>query len=905
MSTVEFLEKFTRVNVGIRTTGEVITGGQILQILQSQHYHRVYKNDKVYQSSIQETLFEHLINCAEECVRNSEDIQKLNELFLNPTQINPWFFYLVGFFHDIGKPGAGVIYHKQYTMKHHNIIGGALIEQFNHPEFLTEFNITENDLGVISRIADLHTLYPCTSAYPIKNFHPDSICMRLLRMQTPGVRIGLHALKMSTILQHNKHVVEIDHMSKFARDNYLKHGQIIFIYDQNNMALLIKQTLIDMGVCQNDILIHSKIDKSDVVEACVRGQIQIFDNVGSLKTLPKATIHAMRYGVFTGNQYFSNMNPLGEYEEPYMEVFSCRNPEFINEHRTRPILSISKSNNHVKDNEMYYFISLIAECYINYHKHIPKLPDVRRDIPLHTLLQELYTAGGIKYIKRFGKVYDYFIIVNTFDNYIEIGNVKYRDSNRIWKYRWAREARGRSYIVRGDIVYEFKTSLMHGIELLTKEHIKHEITETENITPKTDFYTLDVYQSRAMQKLMSEQDQEINVIISEKVDGALCNIVFIPNTSPIYDCAYDLSKKEGRWTILTENGIFHITTSGCNYVSPQFKDYIITAMAGELNVDLVDDIEENWRNIQPKLKEYLQQFNCLEHLTLSFELICKDRTTYKGYVRTELSSRQDFSCMYYLGYHIRNKYIPYFQDNVPVRMPRYRKMTHTKEVFKFMEDLNNVSLARMSEDEFSLTWFDRKGNFHPEGVVYLTMDEDEQPVYSKLKSYTYYKTHKPQNYSFKDILNLQSCEKYYPVIGMVKQFCQSLEAPTIVFVNFLRELLQSVNVDSPQYKFHNPRGQKRIDKYIETQVDRKTIFKMFVNTLCPEFVTLIIDKFIEIYKISGEVDPDLIKGYCIQLTAYIELWSDNYIAKLKKLISEYHRTFDPIYKIFVISIMNK
>ena len=146
----------------------------IFDKIRSKHWH---KTDICICSSHTESLYEHLIKCAEICYEKA---------FNNGITGIPLIkICLAGLLHDIGKistqkEGVSKNGFKFVSFKGHGIVGGASIVRYWDESITTVFGLTEQDWGDISTCADYHmcTYFPQQTTIIHKFFtgiFPDNI----------------------------------------------------------------------------------------------------------------------------------------------------------------------------------------------------------------------------------------------------------------------------------------------------------------------------------------------------------------------------------------------------------------------------------------------------------------------------------------------------------------------------------------------------------------------------------------------------------------------------------------------------------------------------------------------------------------------------------------------------------
>jgi hypothetical protein len=189
---------------------------------------------------------------------------------------------------------------------------------------------------------------------------------------------------------------------------------------------------------------------------------------------------------------------------------------------------------------------------------------------------------------------------------------------------------------------------------------------------------------------------------------------------------------------------------------------------------------------------------------LCFEGYCQSRKTSKGDLHTELAVSYEENGLQLLGMMFRNRYLPHFiLPRAVFIQPPYKKISSTAEVFRLMQELDDVVLGKLSMEDFMKDFSEVQDEFtnqllHPEGFVLLTpiyrltatttqeegssvartsfeshLDEQGRVIfdYAKIKTQTYYQCHKIHQENIRSLMTLPtSVHKYYPVLKALHGF---------------------------------------------------------------------------------------------------------------------------------------
>lgn len=154
------------------------------------------------------------------------------------------------------------------------------------------------------------------------------------------------------------------------------------------------------------------------------------------------------------------------------------------------------------------------------------------------LISYLYSLNGHQSVKDFFEEKAYICSCPSLMKKIEFEEkcfyIKYMEHCRIFNYKFYRQDRGSIFIKlsSGKIVC-IKNLLQREIEYLTGVHIKHNITENENIKINKDLSYLDEHQQNILKTFIARTP--IDGYLSFKNDGSLSGINFYPKNSEIYN----------------------------------------------------------------------------------------------------------------------------------------------------------------------------------------------------------------------------------------------------------------------------------------------------------------------------------------------------------------------------------
>lgn len=255
-----------------------------------------------------------------------------------------------------------------------------------------------------------------------------------------------------------------------------------------------------------------------------------------------------------------------------------------------------------------------------------------------------------------------------------------------------------------------------------------------------------------------------------------------------------------------------IFSSNNTYLYPEcMYDYLVTALCGQIytNDELVD-IAKTKKPIDlldvclPVFFDQLQMIynvhsiNKKRSLAVSFEAICKNRTTAWKTKHSELTISYPISNLYYLGITINFKdgigqFIPHFHLGCDIfEAPLYWKINHTNQIDSMIEDLESIFTDKMTESDF-LNKYPAENmtnsllvnhNFLDyEGFVFFVDTSNLKHLnptkimdYSKIKTPTYYMCHKIKEHNIEKIGSMPiSTHNKLPAVAEIYYFYNDLD----------------------------------------------------------------------------------------------------------------------------------
>lgn len=449
--------------------------------------------------------------------------------------------------------------------------------------------------------------------------------------------------------------------------------------------------------------------------------------------------------------------------------------------------------------------------------------------------------------------------------------IKYLEHNKLWKAKWARQCRGIILFLNDDnIIIPIKYHLQRGAEVLTQNHIKSGISDTNDMTHDDKINNIfDNDQCNVMKKLSSGGN--INGVLSFKSDGSLFGLSyyfgecvklvddFIESSDDFSKSIYSLGLNSGNRCVGSSQTTFSM--------GHDMQPYNVTAILGEVYGDekIKEIIQENisysealtkygsqWINKTNNICNYIHNlYPDAITITLNFESICKNRTSaWELSPHNELATTYEKSCTKFLGVSICGKkyvkFIPHFDIEKNVKMcitePYYWRIKTTEKVNTMLQDLESTIVSNITPEEFLTkhppnnilmnsenTRFFTINDMDFEGFIFYTETPDTiltgEYNYNKIKSTAYYKSHIFRYSNIKYLIELSDTAGHiFPLSKKVKNFFDN-------FSNNLSIILKEINdeIQKPPEinKFYKTLPQKAQQSFLTKSIEIKS--KMIIN----------------------------------------------------------------------------
>jgi hypothetical protein len=1004
----------------IQTLEINLTFGDLFNIIKSKHWHS--NIDKTKTSYHSESLYDHSINTAIATLNNALSVGLSTHKCL--------IMFLLGLFHDIGKPATyneGAIF---IGFKGHGPVGSAIVDNLWSDAIEDILNISKDEWGNICVCIAVHMCgYFLTQTSPYHKFYLSSLSRDVKEMisilrkadQISLVPHGENNIKETEIQLNetqeafNESIKDKDDsdICSFLEDTKLNKGLIIYIngtsasgkttyalkiieklksigidkkmicnisrdlyiinyYLKNNKSSMITDQEINPELYQkayafyelnhkeNFKIINLEIS-NDIAKTLINGGIVVIHSLitrfPSINTIipdiaintPKISIWIDRNKLITTRDAEDRLgisidlqiklhgdcnfvNPLSSHNLNWYNLISIT--EFDDHDiikrvdKSRPHLTLTTGWNNCCEKNINYLLENLVKKIYNYNQSISKLLSLE-DVTDMTDIQLLEYLGSIDKIKEFFNLYHYKVYIIG-----DIVGIKYIDGiNKIWRPLWARKMRGKYYHVNPitSKITVIKDSLIRGMEILPKKYEKYGITKTQDINAHDDITNFDAIQQELITLFKGDNELTRETFITLKVDGSLIIVNICPPKCDQYTIMNNIieiygdefSKLLADYCKINKLPLFFISTNGTLLIGNLMIDYFLTAIQKLVSVKVKS--LSDWKKIIPKFTEiFMEYYKNLTRLlknnnpvSLCFEAICKNRTTFLGNVHTELAINYDSNNLILLGLCNNNKYYPHFKlPRIIFTQPWYMCVKNTTEVFNILDMMNEIvcetidknELFKMGPDNDSLMSTD----LHVEGLILLSYLSNGSIDYEKIKTTEYYECH---NINIDTITTVtkyhRNYDNYYPIIKNIRQYIENLKPSLLKMINTSFILLtQQINKLSPFYIKLNEDAKKCVDKIInniENKKDTKnnigTAVKIFLNNknIIEDINKLFTPLIEEIYKNRVGAITDFII-FIKNILMTVKPWINDPEVMIDQLIENKHNDNKIIGQLYILII---
>ena len=385
--------------------------------------------------------------------------------------------------------------------------------------------------------------------------------------------------------------------------------------------------------------------------------------------------------------------------------------------------------------------------------------------------------------------------INDEKNFISI---KYLDHNNNWN-TWGRESRGSTLALIDGKWTMFKYLMERGAEMLTGMQMKRGIDKTDNIDTKMDFKASHL--SRVQQELIQDlrEGNPVDLVLSFKKDGSLLSCALYTGSMGVLmrrlinTYCDDFTK-----AVMTEydkisgnSDVFVFQSQSTLFIGDAMYDYTTTALFPEAIPTLtpLKKIQTYGASFMTKLKKMFDNIDGDIKQILG-ETICANRTeSYSGNVHKELAMSYPTSSFTILSItSIKDNhytaYPHYMYSNIineaGMTEPAFWKCSSVAQVDKLIQDVDAYIFGKINCDEFYQ--INIPSNIYSyEKIIdcegFVTYDVKRNNSYGKIKTDSYYKSHKLRDDNIPFLCELNKVAGHiFPLARIVDETISKLDA---------------------------------------------------------------------------------------------------------------------------------
>ena len=403
--------------------------------------------------------------------------------------------------------------------------------------------------------------------------------------------------------------------------------------------------------------------------------------------------------------------------------------------------------------------------------------------------------------------------------------IYYKKYTQLWT-KWARQARGIILMrtkINNKITWKpIKSTFPRSAEVITSFHNKNGIQDTENMT-LTNIGMFAKSQQKVITSLLSD-DALLDGYLSMKVDGMmLCVTLYKGQLANMISSQIKANGDEFSLAVLSlveELDLDFLpiisTQKTFNVSDPTTVKYIVTAILLECGINLTEELtptqafQKYGIIFLKKLTIFNEKVTSYDnYITLIFEAVCPNRTTFWGDTHHELATSYDTGFMKVLAYStfLNDNVItiPHYEfSDIIYQMgfdePFYWKVDSSRQINDMLRDLSDYIMNKMTMEQYlgkynpSNTFPVKHKYLDQEGFMLVTQNNEID--YHKIKSKEYYNSHNPKD--VEELINIAKNTNCFPNATEVHRFFvelgDNLKNIRLEIRNILAHLDQKENI---------------------------------------------------------------------------------------------------------------
>ena len=510
---------------------------------------------------------------------------------------------------------------------------------------------------------------------------------------------------------------------------------------------------------------------------------------------------------------------------------------------------------------------------IQYINHLYATNDKSYDNVIQILKSQYYQVGAPSQLK------------GTIDekNFLSI---KYLDHNNNWN-KWGRESRGTTLTLIDGKWVMLKYLLERGAEMLTGMQVKRGIDKTDNIDTKMDFKASHL--SRPQQELIQDlrEGNPIDLVMSFKKDGSLLSCALYTGSFGVLMRRLILSYCDDftkavmtQYDKISGNGdVFVFQSQSTLFIGDAMYDYTTTAIFPEA-VSSLSPIQKIQTYSAPFMKRMKMMFESIDGdiKQVLGETICANRTeSYSGYVHKELAMSYSVSSFTILSitsikgdsYNVYPHYM--YSDlikNSGFAEPAFWKCISVAQVDKLIQDVDSYIFNKMELQEFYES--NPPSNIYSYEMImdcegFVTYDLKRNNSYGKIKTDSYYKSHKLRDDNIPFLCELNKVAGHiFPLARIVDETISQLD----IKLSLINPELVNVIISDEMMVVLPEKAKKTF-----SDRPRPVQFKIIINNAKAKFSELAFGVFQKYF--PSLLLNDEIKTFVVSYAMKTELWLDS------------------------------
>ncbi len=468
----------------------------------------------------------------------------------------------------------------------------------------------------------------------------------------------------------------------------------------------------------------------------------------------------------------------------------------------------------------------------------------------------------------------------------EFLSIKYLDHNNNWN-TWGRETRGTTLVLIDGKWHWMKYLMQRGAEMLTGMQVKRGIDKTDNIDTTLDWKSSHL--STDQQNLINDLriGNPVNLAMSFKKDGSLLSCCLYTGARAtlmrkIINAYGDAFAKIVMKTYDEVNNsfddVFVFQSQATLLLGDAMQDYTTTAIFPDADPTLTPNkkIQTYGPDFFKRMCSLFKGFNGVVKHVIG-ETICANRTeSYSGKVHTELAISYPVSSFTILSFtsifEDSYKVWPHYHHSDLIFQngftePAYWMVDNVTQVDALIQGVDACIFQKMTVDTFYALFKPSNKYTYVKVIDYegfVTYDLNRNDSYGKIKTDSYYKSHKLHNNNVGFLCELNKVAGHiFPLARIVSETITSLN---VKLDEINKDLISVISSDAMISQLPTKASKGFANRPRDLQ------FKIIINTAKNVFGTEAFNVFKKYF--PSLVMSDDMKSFCVNYAMKTELWLD-------------------------------